>query len=365
MQDGRRHVGQNAARAHVVVLIADGEQRYGLRRVVGVRLARLLVHHPLAVAVVGGDDGHAALGVDGRHQPPGALVHRLDRLDGRLQNAGVADHVGIGEVDQHEVVVAFVDPPDDLVHQQPSAHLRLKIVGRHLGRRLQVALLALKRGFLAAVEEVGHVGVLLRLGGVQLPAALLAQHFGQRVGDLDFGEEHLHRVGGLIGSHRDQLQIGHIEPLEANEIGIGEGSDDLAHAVGAEVVEDDRVARLDEHVAVAHVDGYRQNELVGHALGVGHTQRGAERRRGARRRALFAAMPLVQDDVAVAHLGARPTLVAVHRVVAATDRGDDARMLREVLLQSQRVAQGAFRRRVAAVGDDVEDRLDAVALGHR
>ena len=39
-------------------------------------------------------------------QPPEALVHHLHRLDGRVQLAGVAHHVRVGEVHQDEVVLA-------------------------------------------------------------------------------------------------------------------------------------------------------------------------------------------------------------------------------------------------------------------
>ena len=57
------------------------------------------------------------------------------------------------------------------------AHLRLVVVGRHVARRgHELAHLALVRVLLAAVEEVRHVRVLLRLGDVQLRAAGVGDH---------------------------------------------------------------------------------------------------------------------------------------------------------------------------------------------
>ena len=48
--------------------------------------------------------------------------------------------------------------------QRVGAHLWLKVVGSDLGRRLQMARLAIEDRFPPAVEEVGHVRILLRLG---------------------------------------------------------------------------------------------------------------------------------------------------------------------------------------------------------
>ena len=38
------------------------------------------------------------------HDLPHAVVDRLHRLDPRLDHAGVADHVGVGEIQDHQVV---------------------------------------------------------------------------------------------------------------------------------------------------------------------------------------------------------------------------------------------------------------------
>ena len=66
-------------------------------------------------------------------------------------------------------IVARVPVLDEGVRGRLGAHLGLVVVGRHVARGVdQAALLALVRVLLAAVEEVGHVRVLLGLGHVQL-----------------------------------------------------------------------------------------------------------------------------------------------------------------------------------------------------
>ena len=75
------------------------DERDGVGRVRGVGLAGHGVDHLLGVAVVGGhhqdDAGVAAGGLEDAE----AAVERLDRRDRLGQLAGVADHVGVGEVD--------------------------------------------------------------------------------------------------------------------------------------------------------------------------------------------------------------------------------------------------------------------------
>ena len=54
-----------------------------------------------------------------------------------------------------------------------GAHLGLEVVGRHPGRRNQQPVFAREGRLAAAVQKIGHVGVLLGLGGVELAPARL------------------------------------------------------------------------------------------------------------------------------------------------------------------------------------------------
>ena len=65
--------------------------------------AAVRLDHVVGVAVVGGDQAGAAARAHGVADAAEAGVDRLDRRDGGRQHAGVADHVGVGEVDDHEV----------------------------------------------------------------------------------------------------------------------------------------------------------------------------------------------------------------------------------------------------------------------
>ena len=110
------------------------------------------------------------------HHGGEALVHRLDRLDRRLDHAGVAHHVRVGEVDDPEAVVALPPVRGERVGRRPGAHLGLVVVGGDVAWRVdEVALLARVLVLLAAVEEVGDVRVLLRFGHVQLRGALAGE----------------------------------------------------------------------------------------------------------------------------------------------------------------------------------------------
>ena len=140
----------------------------------------LRIDHGLAVAVIGGDEHRRLRGGRRGHDAADARVDRLERADRGLQHAGVADHVGVGVVDQDEVGAAGLERLDDAVGDRHRRHLGREVVGRDVAvRRHQPALLARERLFDAAVEEVGDVRVLLGLGGAQLRDAVLGQHLAQ------------------------------------------------------------------------------------------------------------------------------------------------------------------------------------------
>ena len=101
-----------------------------------------------------------------------ARVDGLDRRHRGRDHAGVADHVGVGEVDDPELRRVLAPGGDERARRGPRAHLGLVVVGRHLTRRgHELAALAVVRGLLAAVEEIRDVRVLLGLGDVQLATA--------------------------------------------------------------------------------------------------------------------------------------------------------------------------------------------------
>ena len=104
---------------------ADEDHRDRVQGVGGVRAAGRGIDHHLAVAVVGGDDASRRP----CPRPPAitcaeAGVDRLDRLDRRLEDAGVADHVGVGVVADEQRVVAGTDRGDQMLGHLGGGHLR-------------------------------------------------------------------------------------------------------------------------------------------------------------------------------------------------------------------------------------------------
>ena len=95
----------------------------GVGRAVGIA-------HVFAVAVVRGDEQFAAEAQgfldDGFH----ARVDGFHRLDGGLDHAGMADHVGVGEVEYHEIVI--LEFGNHGLGDLRRAHLRFEIISRHV-----------------------------------------------------------------------------------------------------------------------------------------------------------------------------------------------------------------------------------------
>ena len=115
------------------------------------------------------------------------------------------------------------------------AHLRLVVVGRHVARRRhELAHLAVVRLLLAAVEEVRHVRVLLRLGDVQLGAAGVGDHLAER-DRRPVRREHDRERPVLVVLRQRRVRVDD----------LGQRRRDLAHPVGAEVEREHGVAGAD------------------------------------------------------------------------------------------------------------------------
>ncbi|MNS83772.1 hypothetical protein D3C72_1175740 [compost metagenome] len=304
--------------------------------------------------MVGGDEGGAALAQHGRDHLADGRVDGLDGFHRGGHVAGVADHVRVGEVHDQHVGVMRVDRRRGRGRDLRRRHLGLHVVRRDLGAGNQDALLEVVGRLAAAVEEEGDVGVLLGLGGMELPHALVGEHRGQVVDEL------LGRVGHrqpeavlVLGQADEAHQRGHAA-LETLELGVRDGLGDLAGPVRAEVEEDHAVAVFDAARGVEH---HGHQELVVDALLVGA---------GDRLVRVVGRAALRVDHGAVGELGALPVLVAVHGVVAPRDRGDLAQAdLPEHLLGAGEEAAGTPGRGVAAVEERMDiDPLDAALTGH-
>ena len=326
----------------------DQQDGNGVAGVRGVRLAALAVPHLLGVAVIRRQDDAAAGRGHGAHDARQAGVEGGDGGHGGVEAAGVPHHVGVREIADHDVVPPRGDVRDEGVGDGRRAHLGLQVVGRHLRRRNEDAILAAVGPFLAAVEEVGDVRVLLRLGQPQVGAAVRGQDLRHRARQVLRPERRREVERRVVLGHRRDRDAGGRRAGEAVEARIGQGARDLAHAVGTEVVQHDRIVVPDgsDRSTVGH-DHPGLDELVRHAGGVrrGHELPGAP-----------GLAPPTEDDGAVRALGPLPAPVAVHGVVAPRHRRH-ARAApgrgRSLDLRDEVGAPG--RGGVAAVGDGVHE----------
>src|SRR3989441_261958 len=269
----------------------------------------------------------------------------------------MSHHVPVGVIAEDEVVLLRLDRLAEHVGDAGSAHLRHQVVGRDLLGGDEDALFAGVRGLDAAIEEVRDVGVLLGLGGAEHRLATLRKHLSHDTRQHRGPERDREREGLVVLSHghepdpRPSARVEGVEPFER------ERAHDLAHPVGAEVDAEHAVPVPNPWGAR---DDPRLHELVGLARLVGLTHGAHRVGRG------------LADAVhhrVVGDPGPLPALVAVHRVVAAHDRGDHgpAPVLPEEVDELLHEGEGGLGRRVPAVepGVDRHRQLVQVSEHHR
>ncbi|CRX28632.1 hypothetical protein PAERUG_P54_1_London_24_VIM_2_04_13_05103 [Pseudomonas aeruginosa] len=202
------------------------------------------------------------------------------------------------------------------------------------------------------------MGVLLGLGDAQLGLAMLgqvlAEDVGQRLRREGAGRRDARRV---LGQHDETCQLRGSFAGELIECRLDEGAAQLAGAVGAEVHEDHRVAILDPHRFGAgrdHRGGL--DEFVALAAGVGGLE-GCHRGVGGE-------LGLAVDNQFIGGLDAVPAVVAVHREIAADDRGDAALAEPgEGGVETLQRRLRAFRRGIAAIQEGMQVDLAGAAPG--
>ena len=81
--------------------------------------------------MIGGDEQGAAFGSYRKFDSAKTRVHGFYGFDRRLKLPGMTDHVGIGEIYNHDVERSIFDRLDDSICDSRGTHLRLQIVGGH------------------------------------------------------------------------------------------------------------------------------------------------------------------------------------------------------------------------------------------
>ncbi len=321
----------------------------------------VLVQHFIDVAVVSGDYC-GAVHFHGRfNHAADALVHHLDRFDRGVENAGVAHHVAVGEVQDNHVVFAGCNPIYHLVAYRVGAHLRFQIKGGYVRGRYKHPVLAFEHHFFAAVVKEGYVGVFCGFRNTQLCQARPADRFAHSHGQLDWRERHRDvRHGRVIFGHADIFKREHVLPFKTRKIRVYESACYLPCAIRPEVKENHAVPVFDGFSVLNHCGNHK---FVGGVLAFG-----VEGAVGFLDRLYRVGGP---DAFAINHrviglLDPPPLGVAVHPVVPAHHGGNfpDADF-RDFPLKLTQVSGSGGRRHVPAVKHGVDKNLfHAVILGH-
>ncbi|MNG93681.1 hypothetical protein D3C79_526560 [compost metagenome] len=117
-------------------------------------------------------------------------------------------------------------------------------------------------------------------------------------------------VGGVFGQHHEIAEVHNLGARESVEIGIHEGTNDLARAIGAEVHENQRVAILQSGRGfTGGLEHGRFHELVVFATLISGLQSGNG--------VIGHVVALSLSQQIISQLDAVPAVVAVHGVIAA------------------------------------------------
>ncbi len=150
--------------------------------------------------------------------------------------------------------------------------------------------------------------------------------------------EELLEFARIFGESARGGELDRLAARKVVEVGVEQGREDLADAVGAEIADDQPIAIL--HAAIA-VNDRRQDEFVVEVRCVAAFHRLQRIRRG---------LALALDQRAIGPLDTVPTLVTIHCVVAPAhcrDANGIAALERGVEFRQELL--GATRRRVASV----------------
>ncbi len=177
----------------------------------------------------------------------------------------MAHHVRIGKINDNHIIFAGTDGLAEPVADFISAHLGLQVIGSHiLGGVHQYPVLALIGFFHTAVEEKGHMGILLCLRDTCLLHAVCGQPLPESIGHCHLVECHfLIGNGGIIVGEAHISHIQSVSPVKALKIVIAESPGNPPGPVRTEVEEDNGIAVLHRchRLSILHRQG-RLHELI-------------------------------------------------------------------------------------------------------
>src|ERR1700730_10211891 len=144
----------------------------GVRRTVGVA-------HQLAIAMVGGHESFAIQSESFVQNLAHTIIDGFDGFDSRLHDSGMSDHVWVGEIKYHQLII--LEPFDHFFGNFWRAHLWLEVIRRHLWRWHDYSVFARIRDLNSAIKKVGDVRILLGLRNAKLAFAGIAHDFSEYI----------------------------------------------------------------------------------------------------------------------------------------------------------------------------------------
>ena len=337
------------------MVVAEIDKRNRVEGVCRVRRS-VLIDGIVAVAVVGNDDAFVAV-VESRGD--GVTQHGVDggdRLGDGFINARVSDHVAVGVVDDDEIVFLFGNSLAKRVANFEGGHFRFEVVGSDLRRRDEDSILARERRFTSAIEEECDMGILLRLGDVELLETFGREEFAERVGYVFLVKEDVHAlVVRVVRSHAVVLEVRDDMHALFRHVLLRESDGHLLGAVVAVVAEDDDIALRNGSERFARLIDVndRFDELVGDSLVVGFLYGLCH---------VGGRFALAVDHEVVRLTNAIPAFVTVHSIVT-TDNGSNASGgVLKVLLRFTNESESALRVGVTSVHEAVEEDFGEVVF---
>ena len=190
------------------------------------------------------------------------------------------------------------------------AHLRLKIIGRHLRRVDKNPVFARIWRFHTAVKEKCHMGIFFRLGNTSLSHTVFCQIFTKGFIDRNFveGNEFV-RNRHIIFGKADIDHICPFSPVKAGKIIAAEGAGQFSRPVRPEVKEDNGIFVIDRsrRCPILHND-CRNHEFIGNALCIGicHCLH-----------CIFSRLTDTAANRIISLLYPFPTVISVHRIITS------------------------------------------------
>ncbi len=229
----------------------------------------------------------------------------------------MADHVGIGKVQNDRVIGFCPDSSHQLFGYFRGRHFRLQVIGRNLGRGYQNTVFAFENLFFAAVKEEGYMRIFFGFRNAQLfharPGNNFAKDIWQHLRRID--RIHIFRMVGRIFDHAGLYgEFDRGATVKAVKVRCANGGQNFARAVGAEIGHQKPVAIFHAIIIANHG---RQNEFIRGIGIIGRLDRGFGTFGGA---AIGVILALHHREVGLADTF--PAVVAIHRVITPGDGHD-------------------------------------------